>query len=79
MHDMSVRNRNLVTLNSAQDIFGFSKGRSWGDFKSKIAGEQIREFYEVRAALWPPTTDWARIMPIPDGKLRGLYLGDIRP
>jgi hypothetical protein len=79
MHDMSLHKRNLVTLQSARDIFGFSKGRSWASFKSTIAREQIREFYEVQAALWPPTTDWAGIMPTPDGKLRGLYLGDIRP
>jgi hypothetical protein len=35
--------------------------------------------YEVQAGLWTPQTDWAAIMPVPDGKLRGLYLGDIRP
>ena len=79
MHDMSLHKRNLITLQSAHDIFGFTNGKSWIDFKSTITGEQIREFYEVQAGLWPPTTDWAGIVPMPDGKLRGLYLGDIRP
>jgi hypothetical protein len=76
MDDMSLRKRNLITLQSARDIFRSSKGGSWADFKSKIAGEQIREFYEVQAALWPPTTDWARIMPIPDG---ATHLTEHRP
>ena len=58
MHDMSVYERNRITISAARDIFGFSQGRSWADFKTKIAGEQIREFYEVQAALWPPKTDW---------------------
>jgi hypothetical protein len=39
----------------------------------------FRRFYEVQANLWPPDTDWTSIMPRPDGRLRGLYLGDIRP
>jgi hypothetical protein len=60
-------------------MFGFTKGRSWADFKKSISGDQIRRFYEVQANLWPPETDWTSIMPTPDGKLRGLYLGDIRP
>jgi SEC-C motif len=77
--EMSVHNRNLILLNAAQDIFGFSKGRSWADFKRNISGDQIRRFYEVQDMLWTTNTDWAEIMPEPDGKLRGLYLGDILP
>ena len=60
-------------------IFRGFTGGSWADFKTKIAGEQIREFYEVQAALWPPKTDWPHILPSTDGKLCALYLGDIRP
>ena len=73
--DMSLHGRNLATLNAANDIFGFSDGRSWTDFKVNISGSQIREFYEVQASLWPPGTDWACMMPSPDGRLRALYLG----
>src|ERR1700688_2674564 len=72
--DLSVHNRNLILLRAAQDIFGFSHGRSWADFKVNISGEQIRSFYEVHAAYCMPGTDWTSIMPKPDGKLHGLYL-----
>jgi hypothetical protein len=77
--EVTVHQRNLNLLAAAVDIFGFSKGRNWADFKRNISGEQIRRFYEVQARLWTPDTDWAAIMPVPDSKLRGLYLGDIRP
>ena len=36
-------------------------------------------FTKFKTNLWPPETDLPSIMPTPDGKLRGLYLGDIRP
>jgi hypothetical protein len=77
--DMSVHFRNRALLRAAEDIFGFRKGRNWTDFKTKISGREIQEFYGVQASLWRPETDWFAIMPTPDSKLRGLYLGDIRP
>jgi len=78
--EVSVHQRNRILLAAAQDVFGFTKRRSWSDFKRAISGDQIRRFYEVQAYLWPPETDWAEIMPAPpDGQLCGLYLGDIRP
>jgi len=77
--DISVQHRSRITLAAAIEIFGFSKSRSWTDFKQNISGQQIRRFYEVQVEMWRPETDWAAIMPAPDSKLRGLYLGDIRP
>jgi hypothetical protein len=77
--EVTVHQRNLNILAAAFEIFGFLKGRSWADLKKNISGAQIRRFYEVQRNLWTPDTDWAAIMPAPDGKLRGLYLGDIRP
>jgi SEC-C motif len=77
--DISVQHRNRITLAAAIEIFGFRKGRTWTDFKQNISGDQIRRFYEIQAEMWRPDTDWAAIMPAPDSKLRGLYLGDIRP
>jgi SEC-C motif len=77
--EVTVHQRNIILLTAAIEIFGFSKGRSWADLKKNISGDQIRRFYEVQRNLWTPDTDWAAIMPVPDGKLRGLYLGDIRP
>jgi len=77
--DLSLLARNRILLTAALDIFGFAKGRSWADFKRNISGKEIREFYEVQAGLWMPDTNWAQIIPGPDGRLRALYLGDIRP
>src|SRR5260221_11205137 len=77
--DLSIHARNRILLNAAQDIFGFRKGRQWSDFKTKISGNEIRNFYMVQASLWRPETNWQAIMPVPDTRLRGLYLGDIRP
>jgi hypothetical protein len=78
--NISVHARNCILLHAAEEIFGFPRGRQWHDFKRTISSKEITQFYEVQAALWhPDNTDWASIMPKPDGKLRGIYLGDIRP
>lgn len=77
--ELSVHARNRILLRAAEDIFGFGRGRNWQDFKKNISTAEIREFYGVQARLCRPGTDWAAIMPAPDDKLRGLYLGDINP
>ncbi|MCK1595884.1 SEC-C metal-binding domain-containing protein [Bradyrhizobium sp. 164] len=78
--DVSLARRNRILISAAEDIFGFRKGRTWQEFKSKIADEEIREFFKVHGSMWGPETNWVGIMPKPgDGKLRGLYLGDVRP
>src|SRR5262249_36302421 len=75
--DMTVNMRNRVLLRAAEDIFGFRAGRTWNDFKKNISGAEIRRFYEIQADLWRPDLDWFSVMPKPDERLRGLYLGDI--
>jgi SEC-C motif len=85
--ELSLHSRNRALLNAALDIFGFSQvksekefRRAWVNLKTKISGSQIREFYQEQSRLWTPRTNWAALMPSPDdGKLRALYLGDIRP
>jgi hypothetical protein len=77
--EMTVHQRNRVLLGAAYDIFGFRKGRNWQEFKQKISGQEIREFYSVQARLCKPTLDWITIMPKPTGGLTGLYLGEISP
>jgi hypothetical protein len=78
--ELSLHQRNMILLLAAADIFGFSKGRDWSDFKRNLSGSQIRKFYEVQADLCRPgSVDWAKLMPAPDGRLRALYLGDIYP
>lgn len=77
--DVSVLDRNRILIRAAEQIFGFRRGRSWAEFKKQISDEEIREFFTVHASMWGPETNWFGIMPKPDGNLRGLYLGDIRP
>jgi hypothetical protein len=78
--DVPVSDRNRLLIRAARDIFGFRRGRTWQEFKRDIADEEIREFFKVHGSMWGPETNWVGIMPKPgDGKLRGLYLGDIRP
>jgi hypothetical protein len=82
LRDMSVRARNQILLNAAEDIFGFRKGRTWADFKRNISGKEVRNFYEVQASLWPLwplETNWSAVMPQASAKLRALYLGEIEP
>jgi hypothetical protein len=41
-----------------------TRGRTWAHLKKTLSGKQIREFYEVQAALWDPhQTNWADIVP----------------
>jgi hypothetical protein len=78
--DVPVIDRNRMLIRAAEGIFGFRQGRSWQQFKRDISDEEIREFFKVNGSMWGPETNWVGIMPKPgDGKLRGLYLGDIRP
>jgi hypothetical protein len=78
--DVPIQDRNRILIRAARDIFGFRRGRTWQEFKRDIADEEIREFFKVHGSMWGPETNWVGIMPRPgDGKLRGLYLGDIRP
>jgi hypothetical protein len=79
MREMTLAARNKATLNSAANIFGFSRGRSWADFKRRITGKEVRKFYEIQAQLWPPETNWISLIPPADEKLRALYLGEIEP
>jgi hypothetical protein len=79
MRDMTLAARNKATLNSAANIFGFGRGRSWADFKRRITGKEVRKFYEFQAQLWPPETNWISLIPPADQKLRALYLGEIEP
>ena len=78
--NVSVLDRNRLLIRAAESIFGFRKGRTWAEFKRGIADEEIHEYFKVHGSMWGPETNWIGIMPTPgDGKLRGLYLGDVRP
>jgi hypothetical protein len=77
--EVSLRERNLITLNAIADIFGFSKGVTWDNVKKNISGDQIRELYRVIGSLWPPDTDLVNLLPAPGTQLKALYLGDVKP
>lgn len=78
--NVSLAEKNNTLVRAAEGIFGFRKGRTWEQFRTLISDEEIRDFFNVHASMWGPETNWVGIMPKPgDGKLRGLYLGDVRP
>ena len=77
-HARTLRQKNITLINAAGDIFGLQT-RNWDSVKRKITPAQVREFYEVVARLWPPSTDLLSMLPPPDSTLRALYLGEYAP
>lgn len=71
--------RNLLLIQAIDEVFGFSRGTTINDVKSKISGEQIKELYTIIANIWPFTTDIYELLPKPSTELRALYLGDVFP
>ena len=74
----SLLRRNRILIEAVIDILGLKK-RDWADVKRDISSEQVREVFQVVAYLWPPRTNLSSLLPVPDGKLRGLFLGLQRP
>ena len=70
--------RNLILVDAVIEILGIKK-RDWNDIKRDLSDEQVREIFQVVGYLWPPGTDLPRILPAPDSRLRGLFLGLHRP
>ena len=75
----SIKERNLILLSAIWDIFGFSKGKSWDDVRREMSNDQIRELYRVVGWLWSLDTDIISLLPKPDSKLRGFYMGETKP
>jgi len=76
---LSIRDKNLLLVTEAADIFGFTRGVTWGDLRKELSADQVRKLYEVVGALWPPGVDVTEYLPKPESHLRALYLGDIHP
>ncbi len=74
-----IRDRNLMMMHAVDDIFKFDKKTTWDDFRKNINDEQVREFYSFMDWLWPLETNVEALLPKPSDKLRGLYIGDIKP
>lgn len=73
----SIKTRNLVLIEALWDIFGFRKGKSWNDVRKEMTNDQVRELYRVVAWLWPSNTRIIPLLPKPDSKLRGFYMGEM--
>jgi SEC-C motif-containing protein len=73
----TLRAKNIALIEAVYGIFDL--GRPWEKVKASISNAQIREFYEVVAALWPPSTKLIEMFPASDSHLRALYLGEYEP
>lgn len=76
---MTTREKNLLLVTEAADIFGFTRGVTWDDLRKNLSADQVRKLYEVVGSLWPPGVDVTEYLPEPGSHLRALYLGDIHP
>ena len=77
-NDPPLLNRNLVLIEALIDILGV-KHHDWSEIKRDLTKDQVREFFKLVAGLWPHETKLAPLLPQPDQKLRGLFIGLQRP
>ncbi len=71
--------RNILLIQAIDDVFGFSRGKTLDDVRSKISGDQIKELYEIISNIWTVKTDIYKLLPEPSTQLSALYLGDVYP
>jgi hypothetical protein len=74
-----IKRRNQILLNAISEIFGFSKGKDWDDFRKELTDEKIKELYRVVGGLWNPDTEIMNLMPKPSDKLSAFYSGTTDP
>jgi hypothetical protein len=79
VRNYSIKQRNQILYNAILEIFGFSKGKDWDDFRKEITGDKIKELYRVVGALWNPDTEIMNLIPKPCNELRAFYSGTIDP
>ena len=75
----SIKERNQILFNAISEIFGFSKGKDWNDFRKELTDDKIKELYGVVGGLWHPDTEIMNLIPMPDDKLRAFYSGTMDP
>jgi len=75
----SIKHRNQILYDAILEIFGFSKGKDWDDFRKELTDEKIRELYRVVGGLWNPDTDIMSLMPKPGDGLCAFYSGNTDP
>jgi hypothetical protein len=68
---MTTREKNLLLITEAADIFGLTRGVTWEDLRKSLSADQVRKLYEVVGSLWPPGVDVTEYLPEPGTHLRG--------
>lgn len=75
----SIKRRNQILFNAILEIFSFSKGKDWDDFRKELTDDKIRELYRVVGGLWNPDTEIMNLIPKPGNELSAFYSGTIDP
>jgi len=75
----SIKQRNQILYNAILEIFGFSKGKDWDDFRKELTDDKIKELYRVVGRLWNPDTEIMNLIPKPGNGLSAFYSGTIDP
>jgi hypothetical protein len=75
----SAKDRNIFFIESVADLLGLRKPEDWKRIKRDLSDEQVRQVYALVDFLWPVSTDLAALLPKPDQRLRGLFVGTERP
>ena len=75
----SIKHRNQILFNAILEIFGFSKGKDWDDFRKELSDEKIKKLYGVVGSLWNPDTEIMSLMPKPSDRLSAFYSGTTDP
>jgi hypothetical protein len=73
----SIKRRNQILFNAISEIFGFSKGKDWDDFRKELTDDKIKELYGVVGGLWNPDTEIMNLLPKPGDGLSAFYSGTI--
>ena len=79
VREYSIKRRNQILFNAIMEIFGFSKGKDWDDFRKEIDDDKIKELYRVIGGLWNPDTEIMDLMSKPSCKISAFYSGTIDP
>jgi len=75
----SIKQRNQILYNAILEIFGFSKGKDWDDFRKELTDDKIKELYSVVGGLWNPDTEIMNLIQKPGNGLSAFYSGTIDP
>ncbi len=75
----TIKQRNQIIYTAILEIFGFSKGKTWDDFRKELTDDKIKKLYGVIGSLWNPDTEIMNLLPKPGNGLSMFYSGTIDP